>query len=410
MVSDACMAGKKRSKIKEHQLEGFKYFKVLSGMLETLHEAGCQRDRAHNRILHMDQYMTLLLMYMFNPICTSLRAVQEASDLKKVQKVLKVPRAALGSLSEAARVFDSDLLVGIIGQLVEQLKPIRRDAKLSDFDQIITLVDGSWLPAIAKTTWALFRKDDTHRAVKAHMHVELLKGVPVAATITDANSPEHTVLTEHLEAGRLYVLDRGYAKYDLLEAILNANSSFVCRLADNAVLDVVEERLLDDDALNAGIVRDAVVNLGCKTTRGKLSRPLRIVEVECTPHKKPSGKTARGGPEQGDTILIVTDRLDLPADVVGLLYRCRWQIEIFFRFFKHVLGCRHLLSTDKNGIELETYAAIIACLLIALWTGRKPTLSTYRMLCWYFSGWADEEELLRHINKLQLHDAAEKLA
>ena len=68
--------------------------------------------------------------------------------------------------------------------------------------------------------------------------------------------------------------------------------------------------------------------------------------------------------------------------------------------FKHVLGCRHLLSHCKNGIELQTYSAIIACLLIALWTGRKPTLRTYRMLCWHLSGWADEGELLAHIQKL----------
>ena len=406
---DAGVAGKKRDKVKSEQLQGFKYFKVLAGMIETLHDAACARDRAHNRILHMDQYVTLLLMYMFNPICSSLRAVQEASDLKKVQRVLKAPRASLGSLSEAARLFDSDLLVGIIGELAQRLKPIRHDAKLSDFDQIITLVDGSWLPALSKMMWALFRNDDTHKAVKAHVHFDLLRGVPVAATITDANSSEHTVLAEHLEAGRLYVLDRGYACYDLLQAIINARSNFVCRLKDNSILDVIEERLLDDDALAAGIVRDAVVDIGCKANRGKINRPLRIVEVECTPHRKPSGKTARGGPEQGDTILIVTDRLDLPADVVSLLYKRRWQIEIFFRFFKHVLGCRHLLSTDKNGIELETYAAIIACLLIALWTGRKPTLSTYRMLCWYFSGWADEEELMRHLDKLQRQDAAEKL-
>jgi len=351
-----------------------------------------------------------LLMYMFNPICSSLRAIQEASDLAKVQRVLKVPRAALGSLSEAAGVFDSDLLVGIIGELVEQLKPIRHDAKLSDFDQIITLVDGSWLKALAKMTWALFRHDDTHRAIKAHIHVELLKGVPVAATITDAHSSEQAVLAEHLQAGRLYVLDRGYAGYGLLRGILNAGSSFVCRLHDNAVMEVVEERELDGDARAAGIVRDAVVRLGCKSTRDKLAREVRIVQIECTPHRKPSGKTARGGPEQGETILIVTDRLDLPADVVALLYECRWQIEIFFRFFKHVLGCRHLLSTSKNGIELETHAAIIACLLIALWTGRKPTLSTYRMLCWYFSGWASEEELLRHIGKLRRQDAKETLA
>jgi hypothetical protein len=378
-------------------------------MLESLHDASCARDRAHNRILHMDQYITLLLMYMFNPVCSSLRALQEASELAKVQRVLKVPRASLGSLSEAARVFDSDLLVGLIGELVGQLKPLRHDARLSDFDQIITLVDGTWIKALSKMGWAVFRKDH-NRAIKAHLHLELLKTVPVAATITDANSSEHAVLGQMLQHGRLYVLDRGYAKYELLQQIIDARSSFVCRLPDNAVLDVVEERLLDQDALNVGIVRDAVVRLGCKTARDKLANPVRIVEIECTPRRKPSGKTARGGPEQGDTILIVTDRLDLPADVVALLYRYRWQIEIFIRFFKHVLGCRHLLSTSQNGIERETYAAIIACLLIALWTGRKPTLSTYRMLCWYFTGWASQEELLRHIHKLQLQDQRAALA
>ncbi len=270
------MAGTKRDKVRSEQLQGFKYFKILAGLLETLHDAACQRDRAHNRTLHMDQYITLLLMYMFNPVCSSVRAIQEASDLKKVQRVLKVPRAALGSLSEAARVFDSELLIGIIGQLVERLKPVRHDAKLSDFDQIITLVDGSWLKALSKMTWAVFRHDDTNRAVKVHMQLELLKGVPIAGVITDANSSEHTVLAEHLEAGRLYVLDRGYAKYDLLQQIMKAHSSFVCRLQDNAVLDVVEERLLDHDALEAGIVRDAVVRLGCKETQDKLHRPLRV--------------------------------------------------------------------------------------------------------------------------------------
>jgi len=402
------MAGKKRDKVRSKQLEGFKYFKVLAEMLDSLHDAGCQRDRAGNRTLFMDQYTTLLLMYMFNPVCSSLRAIQEASNLKKVQRVLKVPRTSLGSLSEAARVFDSKLLIPVIDQLAARLKPVHRDARVRDFDQIITLVDGSWLKAISKTTWALFRNDDIHRSAKAHVHVELLKGVPVAATVTDANTSEHDVLGEHLQAGRLYVTDRGYACYELLEKIAAADSSFACRLRDNAVFEVLEERELDHDALDVGVVRDAVVRLGCTANRDKLKRPVRIVEVECTPHRKRSGKTGRGGPEQGDTLLIVTDRLDLPADVVSLLYQCRWQIEIFFRFFKHVLGCRHLLSTAKNGLELETYAAIIACLLIALWTGRKPTRTTYRMLCWYLTGWADEAELLRHINKLHQQEARDK--
>jgi hypothetical protein len=73
----------KREKIKEHQLQGFKYFKAISGLLESLHTAGCKRDKAGNRILHMDQYMSLLLLYMFNPICTSLRAIQQAGRTSK---------------------------------------------------------------------------------------------------------------------------------------------------------------------------------------------------------------------------------------------------------------------------------------------------------------------------------------
>ena len=124
-VPIAHMARKKRDKPKDKDLKGFKYFKILSGLLERLHDAACERDRAHNRILHMDQYVTLLLMYMFNPVCESLRSLQAASELKKVQRVLKVPRSSLGSLSEAARVFDSELLLGIIGELAERVQSVR---------------------------------------------------------------------------------------------------------------------------------------------------------------------------------------------------------------------------------------------------------------------------------------------
>jgi hypothetical protein len=96
--------------------------------------------------------------------------------------------------------------------------------------------------------------------------------------------------------------------------------------------------------------------------------------------------------------------MDLNAETIATIYKRRWTIEIFFRFFKHVLGCRHLLSQDSNGIELEVYAAIIACMLISLWTGKKPTLRTYEMICWCFSGMANEDELLAHIGRLQTQD------
>ena len=390
---------KKRHKIKESELQGFKYFKAISKMLESLGDVGCDRDRAGNRILHMDQYISLLLLHMFNPICTSLRSLQQASELKKVQKKLGVPRASLGSLSEASTVFESRRMLEIIEQLGEQLKPITHHGKLNDLPGILTAVDGTLLKCLPKIAWALWI-DDKHRAVKNHVHFEILKAVPVKATITDGNANEKDVLAASLDAGRIYVLDRGYAKYGLLQKILDSHSSFVCRIQDNYVCQVMDERPITADAEAAGVVRDRIVQLGSNTKRGEIAGAVRVVEVKCRPHAKRM-HTGRGGPEQSESLVIATDLLDVEADVIALIFRHRWTIEIFFRFYKHILGCRHLLSYNQNGIELQTYSAILACMLMSLWTGRKPTLRTYEMLCWYFTGMADEEELLSHIERLQ---------
>jgi len=393
------LMSKKRHKIKEHELQGFKYFKAISGMLESLHQAGCQRDRAGNRQLHMDQYMSLLLLYMFNPICTSLRAIQQASELKKVQRELGCARASLGSLSEAATVFDGTLMEEVVRHLACQLRPISGHDKLDDLTGILTAVDGTLINALPKMTWALWKSGQN--AVKAHTQFDIQKHVPVKMTITEANAGEIEVLAENLEPGRIYVKDRGYASLALFQQILDNRSSFVCRVRDNSVYECLQEYELTADALAAGIVFDKKVRLGSDgKTRSQLSVPVRLIAIKCTPHKK-RYKIGRGGPEQGETVLIATDLFDPDADVIGLIFKDRWAVEIFFRFFKHVLGCRHLLSYDRNGIELQTYAAIIACMLISLWTGRKPTLRTYEMLCWYFTGMADEEELLSHIQRLQ---------
>jgi len=393
------LMSKKRHEIEERELQGFKYFNAISGMLESLHHAGCEYDRAGNRTLHMDQYMSLLLLYMFNPICTSLRAVQQASELQKVQRMLGCPRASLGSLSEAATIFDSALMDEIVAELAAQLRPISSHAKLEDIHAILTAVDGTLIHALPKMTWALWKSDQN--AIKAHTQFDLQKYVPVKMTITEGRRGEIEVLAENLESGRIYVKDRGYAGLALFQQILDHHSSFVCRLKDNTVYECLEEYELTEDALAAGIVFDKKVRLGCNhRTREQLSVPVRLIAIQCTPHKK-RYKIGRGGPEQGETLLIATDRFDLEADVIALIFKHRWAVEIFFRFFKHVLGCRHLLSYNRNGIELQTYAAIIACMLIALWTGRKPTLRTYEMLCWYLTGMADEEELRAHIARLQ---------
>ena len=242
--------GKEKPKIKESQLAGFKYFKIVDKMLRRLHDAGCQRDIAGNRILHMDQYVSLILLYMFNPICDSLRSIQRVSELKKVQKKFGAARASLGSLSEASTVFDSELLKNIIQELSLELPNVSSIPGFSNSKDTLTAVDGSVIEATGKMAWALWQTD--HNAIKVHCQYEILKGVPVSMEVTDANANEKTVLASILQSNRIYVLDRGYAKYALLEEIMNVKSSFVCRIRDNAVYKINEEKTLSDKAVKAG--------------------------------------------------------------------------------------------------------------------------------------------------------------
>ena len=147
--------GRKRGakkEIEEADITGLKYFDQLAPLLERLHDDGCERDQAGNRSLHYDKYCMLILLYLFNPIVTSLRGIQQASELKKVQRKLGCARASLGSLSEATSVFEADRLKEIIGELGDQLEPLGQDKRFDDIKQTITLVDGS-LIAACRRSW-----------------------------------------------------------------------------------------------------------------------------------------------------------------------------------------------------------------------------------------------------------------
>ncbi len=192
----------------------------------------------------------------------------------------------------------------------------------------------------------------------------------------------------------MYVIDRGYAEYQLFQDVIDARSGFVGRIRDNAVWTVVEERPVGAAARAAGVRSDRGVRLGCVKSGAGPRQPPRVIEVD-------TGKIdSQGRPE---VLLLATDRLDLDAELVALAYRFRRSVELFFRRFKCILGCRHLLSTGQNGVTIQLYVGIIASLLIGLWTGRKPTKRTLEMLQLYFAGWATLEELQAHIDGLADH-------
>jgi hypothetical protein len=382
--------GETKPKFTEQDLQAFKYFDLLQPLLQKLHDAGTERDRAGNRELFFDQYGSLILLYFFNPVLTSLRGIQQASGFRKVQRELGVAKTSLGSLSEAARVFDANLLHPIIRELADQLVPIQQGAEAEAL-QTLTAVDGSLLPALPKMAWALWNYDDK-KAARLHLHFEVLKSVPVAAKMTDGKSCEKKAMHEMLEPGRFYVMDRGFEQFRLFQEIVDIGSSFVCCVRDQMTWEVIEERTLSAEARAAGVVYDAKVYLGGKKAIGVLRQPFRVVQVD----------TGKKDQNRHCVILtLISDKLDLDAELIALAYRFRWQIELFFRWLKCVLGCRHLLSTCQNGVQIQVYLALIASLLISLWVGRKPTKRTYEMLCFYFMGVVELDELNDHIATLQ---------
>jgi hypothetical protein len=402
----------KRQEVTVADVTGLKYFEKLRPLLERLHEVGCERDKAGNRELHYDEFCLFLLLGLFNPVVDSLRGLQQASELEKVQERLKVGRVSLGSLSEASRVFDADLLKPILEELAGQLQPLEQDQRLAGISETITLVDGTLLSALPLLTKAMLLKERTGSGLakwRLHTHFELVRGVPTRCDVTGnggGEDDERAVLERTIEADRLYVFDRGYAKFALFNRIVKAESSYIGRLRDNSAYEVLEEKPLTDADRAAGILSDELVRFPNGKAEAQLDHPIRVVCIRTSPHTS-RGKYRGGstGPGSDGVLRIGTNLLNVPAEIIGLLYRYRWTIEIFFRFFKQILGCRHLYFHSQNGIELQAYCAIIACMLISLWTGRKATKRTYEMVCYYFLGLASEAELLAHLDKLKRHAA-----
>jgi hypothetical protein len=206
------MAGKRREEVREKDIQGLKYFDKLLPLLERLHEVGCERDKAGNRELYYDQYCMLVLLFLFNPVVRSLRAIQQASELKKVQRKLGCKRASLGSLSEATEVFDPQRLKEIIAELGAQLEPVGRDPRLKDIRSTLTLVDGTLLKGLPVLMQAA---TDDPRAAKhkakwrLHTHFEVERYVPTQFELTSGisrgDSDERAVLQRMVEPGRCYV-------------------------------------------------------------------------------------------------------------------------------------------------------------------------------------------------------------
>lgn len=403
----------RKSKVKDpidpRQLGHLKKLRHLLPLLASLRDSGCARDASGNRDMHFDEYVTLVLIYLFNPMIDSMRTLQRATAVDKLAEQLGVKRFSLGSFSESCRVFEPQKLKAVIAQLAGELRPLHADPRLKHYlDHTLMIADGTVLDALTKVTesfWMKFKDDSPKHAWKLHVQFEVGTLCPVEAELTDARnsgrSDEKHVLRTSLKPGHCYVTDRWFAQFTLFNEINAIGSSYVCRAKENSVFEVIEERPLSDADLAAGIVRDATVRMGLSSKlQEKPNHPMRLVVIEAEPHEKRGGRKGKtAGPGNKGVIVLLTNLLEVPAEIVALIYQYRWTIEVFFRFFKQTLGCRHLISQRIEGIQIQVYCAVIACMLINLWTGKKPGKQMLNMLTWYFMGVATAAEVEKFLNE-----------
>jgi hypothetical protein len=359
--------------LREDQLHNWKLLQQFQRHLAP--RLACAGDSAATtHQLSASDYLSLQLFALLNPALKSARSLCVASRFERVQQEVCRQPVKLASFSEMQHVCDPELLAGLLRDLAAQALPTYGDARLRAQVGELIANDGTLLPALPRMAWALWQ-NPRNRAGKLHLEFSVWRQVPVEWTVTPANTCERLVWKTKLRKGVCYVNDRNYSHdYRLLQAVQASGASFVLRLHNNAVVEKLSPaRPLCAADRQAGVVEDGRVRLG-----GKPDGPVgRLVRVEAGGH----------------VFLLFTNRDDLDADLVSLIYRHRWQIELFFKWIKCILGCRHWLAESPAGMTIQIYCALIASVLLVLWTGRKPTLRQWETLQLYWLGWVSLEEL-----------------
>lgn len=332
-----------------------------------------KRPGGPERLLLEENYFSLILFGLFNPVIKTMRGLCAASHLKRVQDEVCARPVSLGSFSEAQAVFDPELLRQVFIDLSGEISTSWGDDRLAHLADRLKLVDGSLLPALPRMHWALWQ-NDSNRAAKLHLKFTVLRQAPDDAKVTHGNSCERKALLDLVKKGEVIVGDRYYGlEYSYFSELQKRGASCVIRIRNNPRMEIVEEMPLTAADLAAGVTWQGRVKLGEKWQ----GDPIRVVKVEV----------------DGKTLLLATD-LEMEAELIALIYRYRWQVELFFKWLKSILGCRHLMAESPDGVAIQIYSALIAALMLQLLTGKRPGKRAMELIQLYLMGYAELEEVI----------------
>lgn len=414
MACDEASTGPRASATWPEAVIGAKYVRLLEGYLSSLRD----EDAHGNQKLFLDDVFVMYLLAFFNPSVRSLRTVEDLSQTRQAQRYVSVPRVCRSTLSDFNQLADPDRLKPIVETLQRELskKSLQRDFGCRDLHDLLKrtiAVDGTFLPAVAEVAWAVANSNNhgavRHRArLDTHLHVTTW--LPEVITVPEPNQSEAASAAGHISPGRIYVYDRGYMSFDLIRAHYESSarngdvseddesvdavrkreaiSDFVIRYkpagGNSPELKNAVERPLTEEDQVAGVISDRVGHFHSAHARraGIQNRKLREVII----HYEDKGEQK--------TLRLITSLMDVAAKTIGLLFRFRWQVELFFRWFKSFGHFGHLISHCREGVLTHLYVTIIAMLLMYLHTGYRPSKYMFALLNQVAAGSATLEEII----------------
>ncbi len=382
---------KKQAAIVRENLTSPANLAVLQGHLARLRAA----DDHPNRRLHLDNLVVALLYAFYNPTCRSLRTLEGLG--KVCSDEIGIDALCRSTTSDAMACFDPQLLLPILGDLRRRLPALdRADADLERITRQVIAADGSYFSIYADVAWAIHQKRINGRPsaeIRLNLQLDVRDFSPIHASVSgDDGSSEPAAFIPDLVADAIYVSDRNFVNFEFLSAVLARGSDFVIRakcVAPNFLSH--QERALSEDDQAHGVLSDRVGILSGRYAPKGAVREVVIV-----------------APDTGKSIRLITSLLDVPAHVIGILYRHRWQIELFFRWLKVWGHFEHLISHSRNGLTIQFYVAVIGVLMMYLATGHRVSKYAVSLLTFVAAGQATLEDILPILEKREREKMLER--
>jgi Domain of unknown function (DUF4372)/Transposase DDE domain len=211
---------------------------------------------------------------------------------------------------------------------------------------------------LAVFPWAKFRS--TKAAVKLHTLLDLRGAIPSFIHISDGKLHDVNVLDLLLpEPGAFYIMDRGYVDFERLHRLHECQSFFVTRAKSNLH---AERRYSHPVDRSTGLICDQTIVLQGFYSHQSYPVPLRRVKYR--------------DPESGKRLIFLTNNFALPALTIAQLYRCRWKVELFFKWIKQHLRIKAFFGTSENAVKTQIWIAISVYVLVAIVKKRLALPST----------------------------------